>query len=254
MSVNRRFDNQVIQNFTNSIQTLQQLLFRFIQLNQLLARDPSVEFEVADSIPLESGLPLENLRASLEDNNAAILQAKAQQDAAASGLQQAKGMWWPSLNAGVGYSARPSALNPGNTGPDNNGTGTYSVTLSVPIFDQLQSHQAVSIARLQLKQGETQTRQAGESVRSEFEQDRQKYVSGLQRVDLETRNLGVANQQADAAFEQYKVGKITTLALRDAQRLLLDSRSRLITAYQNTKQAELALKRLAGLLVSQGGK
>jgi outer membrane protein TolC len=140
-------------------------------------------------------------------------------------------------------------LNPGNAGPDNNGTGTYSVTLSVPIFDRLQSHQSVSIARLQLRQGETQARQAGENVRAEFEQDRQKYVSGLQRADLETRNLEVAKQQADAAFEQYKVGKITTLALRDAQRLLLDSRSRLITAYQNTKQAELALKRLAGLLV-----
>ena len=30
-----------------------------LRLNQLLARDPALDFEVRDSIPLETGLPLE---------------------------------------------------------------------------------------------------------------------------------------------------------------------------------------------------
>ena len=157
-------------------------------------------------------------------------------------------MWFPSLSAGVGYSAEPSALNSGNN-IRNNGTGTYSVNLTVPIFNQLQDRQAVSIARLQVRQGETQVRLTEENIRAEFEQNRQKYISGLQQVALEESNSDVSRQQAEAALEQYKVGRITSLALRDAQRLLLDARSRLVTAYQNTKQAEIALKRLTGSLV-----
>jgi outer membrane protein len=226
-----------------------------VQLNQLLARDPAMEFEVSDSIPLDSALPVENWKALLEDNNASILQAKAQQDAAASNLRQAKGMWLPSLSAGLGYTSVPSALN-SNSSLDgvysHNGlnlSGTYNVTLSIPIFDQLQTHQAVSIARLQLRSGETQFQSTLETINTEFEQELQNYESGLQQVALEERDLVVVQQQADAAQEQYKVGTITALDLRTADQLLLSAKSQLFTAYQTTKQAEITLKGLAGFLV-----
>lgn len=222
-----------------------------VLLNQLLARDPSLEFEVIDSIPLETGFSPEGLRASLPENNATLLQARAQKEAAASGLQQAKGQRWPSLDAGVDYSATPSGLNSSNTPGINDGNGTYSVKLSVPIFDQLQTRQAVSVARLQLRSGETQVRQVEENVLGEFEVNRRKYLSGLQQVALEERNLEVSKLQAGAANEQFKIGKITALDLRAANQLLLGAQSRLVTARQNTRQSELALKRLAGKLVTE---
>ncbi len=230
-----------------------------IQLNQLLSRDPATEFEVSDSIPLEANLPVESWKNLLEDNNASILQAKAQQDAAASNLSEAKGMWLPSLSAGLGYNAVPSSLNYNSSldaaGPgfySHNGlnlSGTYNVTLSIPIFDQLQTHQAVSLARINLRSGKTQFNLTEESIRAEFEQDLQTYQSGLQQVTLEEGDMQVVEQQAEAAHEQYKVGTITSLDLRAADQLLLNARSQLITAYQNTKQAEIALKRLAGFLI-----
>jgi outer membrane protein len=219
-----------------------------IQLNQLLARAPETDFEVSDSIPVETGLPVEKWRATLADDNSTVLQAQARRNAATSGLGEARGLWWPSLNAGVAYSSTPSSLNSGSTRPDG---ATYSVNLTVPLFDQLRGHQAVSNAKLELRQSETRFQQALEDVRAEFEQEHRKYAAGRQRVDLETRNLDVAIQQADAAQERYKAGSGTALEFRDAQRILLDARSRLATARQNTQQAELALKRLAGALVKE---
>ncbi len=218
------------------------------QLNQILARPVATEFDVDDSIPLASELPLANWKNSLSENNSSILQANAQRNAIASGVNQARGLWLPSLNAGVGYSTTPSALNSGNT--SRSGT-TYSVNLSVPLFDQLKARQGVGDAKLELKQGETRLRQTEENVRAEFEQDEQRFNSGLQQVDLEERNLEVAKQQAEAASERYKAGLTTALEFRDAQRILLEARSRLVTARQNTKQAELALKRLSGALVKE---
>ena len=218
-----------------------------IQLNQLLARDPAMEFETIDSIPVENSLPVATWKNSLGYNNTSILQANAQRNAIASGLSQARGIWWPSLSAGIGYSTTPSALNSGGT-PAKSGT-TYNVNLTVPLFDKLQAHQAVGDAKLELKQGETRLKLTEQNVRAEFEQDEQKYQSGLRQVDLETRNLEVAKLQAEAASERYKAGATTALEFRDAQRILLDARSRLINARQNTLQAELALKRLAGVMV-----
>ena len=218
-----------------------------IQLNQLLARDPAEEFETVDTIPVQENLPVSNRKSALSENNTSILQASAQRDAIASGLSQAKGVWWPSLSAGVGYSTTPSALNSGNT-PAKSGT-TYNVNLSVPLFDKLAAHQQVGDAKLELKHDETRLKLTEQNVRAEFELDGQKYSSGLRQVDLEERNLEVARLQADAAAERYKDGAGTALEFRDAQRILLDAKSRLVNARQNTQQAELALKRLAGVIV-----
>ena len=61
-----------------------------IQLNQLLARAPETDFEVSDSIPVETGLPVEKWRATLADDNSTVLQAQARRNAATSGLGEAR--------------------------------------------------------------------------------------------------------------------------------------------------------------------
>lgn len=220
-----------------------------VQLNQILARPAYTEFDVMDTIPLEPGLPLENWKTSLPENNAAILTASAQRNAVFSGLNQAKGLWLPSLSAGVGYSTTPSSLNSSGV-PDRSGA-SYSINLSVPLFDQLVGHRAVSDARLELRQSDVRLKLAEDNVRAEFEQNQKRFELGLRQVGLEERNLGVAVQQAEAASERYKSGLSTALEFRDAQRILLDARSRLAGARQSVKQAELALKRLAGMLVRE---
>jgi outer membrane protein TolC len=88
-------------------------------------------------------------------------------------------------------------------------------------------------------------------VRAEFEDAAQRHALGLRQVALEDRNLEVARLQAEAARERYRVGSASPLVFRDAQRKLLDAQSRLISARRDAKAAELALKRLAGVLVRE---
>ncbi len=219
------------------------------RLNQILARDPGMSFDVADSIPLEKSLPVEDWRKGLSENNASILQTNAEQEAAVSGLKEARGGWWPDLNAGLAYSVAPGTLNSGSA--PSRDDATYSVNLSVPIFDRLQTRRSVGNARLNLRQGETRVKQREEDVRTEFEQAGQRHATGLRQVALEDRNLEVARLQAEAARERYRVGSSSPLEFRDAQGKFLDAQSRLISARQDTKTAELALKRLAGTLVKE---
>lgn len=218
-----------------------------VRLNQLLAREAAMDFDVADSIPLEQALPLDEWRKGLLENNASVAAARARKTTAAAGVSEARGNWLPTLNTGVSYNSTPDALNSSNVATRDG--LTYRVGLSVPLFDRLATPTAVRQAKIYLRQGETGLRQTEAEAEADFEVARRQYDISLRQLNLEGRNLQVSRLQAEAAQERYKLGASTPLEFRDAQTRLLDAEVRLITARQSTKQAEAALQRLAGVLV-----
>lgn len=223
-----------------------------VRLNQELARDPSLDFEVADSIPLDPALPLDAWRRELGERNASVAFARAQKGAAEAGLASARGLRLPTLSASAGYSAYPEALNPAGVGGRDG--ATYGVNLSVPLFDRLSTPTTVKQARIEARSGATRVAQAESQATADFEVARRRYELGMTRIGLETRNLQVARLQAEAAQARYKLGASSPLEFRDAQTRLLDAEGRLITARQSAKQAEVALRRLAGRMVAEAGK
>lgn len=221
-----------------------------VSLNLLLARDPALEFDVADSIPLQAALPLDDWRKGLAENNASIAEAREQKTSSVYNLSETRGRWLPSLNTGVSYNSTPNLLNSQTGGLGRDGFG-YSVNLSVPLFDKLATPTAVRQAKLNLHGDETRLTQAEAQAAADFEQARRQYQSGLRQISLEERNLQVARLQAEAALERYKLGASSPLEFRDAQTRLLDAEGRLITARQSAKQSEVALQRLSGILIRQ---
>jgi outer membrane protein TolC len=67
-------------------------------------------------------------------------------------------------------------------------------------------------------------------------------------VDLEKDNLSNAEQTLDIALERFRLGTISSLELREAQRSFLESENRLINAEFEAKVAETELLRLSGEL------
>jgi outer membrane protein len=222
-----------------------------LRLNGLLARDPAAAFDVPDTIPVEAGLPLDAWRGALTERNAAVAEARAQVRASEYSVKEARGGRLPSLTGGLGYSTAPDALNSAPATPPNGGDAvTYSLNLSLPLFDGLRTRQGTGAARIGLRQQETGLRQAEQDARTAFAQAEGRYVSGLRQISLEERNLETARLQAEAARERFRAGASSSLEFRDAQQRLLDARGRLASVRQAVKQSELALRRLAGVLAS----
>jgi outer membrane protein TolC len=74
------------------------------------------------------------------------------------------------------------------------------------------------------------------------------YQNNLELVDLERDNLSNAEQTLDIALERFRLGTISSLELREAQRSFLESENRLINAEFEAKVAETELLRLSGEL------
>ncbi|MCD6023140.1 MAG: transporter [Fibrobacteria bacterium] len=221
-----------------------------VRLNQLLARDPAEPFDVEDTIPVEPALPVAAWRGALLQNNTTLREARLQRSASETSLREARGGYSPTVSAGLAYrTSLDSLVNGGGAGTVTASDAlTYSVSLSIPLFDGLRTRQNVVGSRIGLRRQETLLKQSEAQVRADFEQAEGRYVLGLRQIALEEGNLEVARRQAEAARERFRVGSSSSLEFRDAQQKLLSAQSRLATARQSAKLSELALKRLAGAL------
>ena len=71
---------------------------------------------------------------------------------------------------------------------------------------------------------------------------------GKELLLMESENLKVAKSNVELATEQYKIGVISALELRQAQQNLLAAETRYLVARYDAILAEVELKRMCGLL------
>ena len=75
------------------------------------------------------------------------------------------------------------------------------------------------------------------------------YQQAKNLLILEEQNNKLALMNIEIAFENFRIGKISTLELKDVQKSLDDANIRLVNARYDAKTAETELMRLNGMLV-----
>ena len=127
----------------------------------------------------------------------------------------------------------------------------YGITAAVPIFDGFNLRRQEQNARVLEEQRRLQLDQTGLQLDADAATAFAQYQNYLQLLDLEETNIQLARQNVEIALERYRLGLLTPLALREAQRNELDAETRLLDIRYQAKQAELALRRLSGELVRE---
>jgi outer membrane protein TolC len=61
----------------------------------------------------------------------------------------------------------------------------------------------------------------------------------------------IARKNLDISLEKYKLGNITPLEIREAQRNYLDAQSKFFAAQYQSKQAEITLKQITNTISIQ---
>lgn len=219
-----------------------------IALNQLLARDPETEYGVTDRIPIQRGLDEQYLFEKTIAENTELDLARMQQNAADLEVQQIRSERYPEILLNSGYSYNKNEAGGGFI-QFNESTGfSVGLTARVNLFDGFNTNRRVENARINQKNSELQLEESRLLIRSRFRTLFRTYQNNIELVDLEQDNLSNAEQTLDIALERFRLGTISSLELREAQRSFLEAENRLINAQFDAKVAETELLRLSGEL------
>jgi outer membrane protein TolC len=230
-----------------SIEQLKELL------NQLMGVEGKTFYDVFDSIPIDSGITLEEVMNSAQINNPSILVAKKNIDIAKLTLKENKGDFYPTIFFNSAYNfnrlTNATVVNPYSPLFSQNKGFNYGLTATIPILNNFNTRRLVKQAKLGIERSEVSLKSQQLNVELAIYYAFKSYEFQKQSLALEESNIELAKDNVNIAFERFRLGVSTFIELRDAQFSLADAYDRLITARYNTKVAETELLRLKGDLV-----
>jgi outer membrane protein TolC len=242
------------------IQQQEALTTAKINLNNLLGRPPRIDFSPADSIVVARNLDRDAITQAIQQNNPRLQQAKINTEIATYDRKLVHASRFPQIGLTSGYGLNRNVngaaffgtqlvTNTGRTFGYN-----YGLVATVPIFDGFNRNRLAQNARIGEEQSQLALSQTQLQLDATAEQAFAQYQNRLQLLELEEANILLARENVAIALERYRLGLLTPLALREAQRTQLDAEVRLLDIRFQAKQAETVLRRLSGGLVQSSGQ
>ncbi|CAN5919274.1 TolC family protein [soil metagenome] len=222
-----------------------------ITLNEVLGRHPDDNFVPTDTIVLAQTFAsgsLENLSLGL---NPQLQQSKLQQELAYLDLREIRSRRFPVIGLTSSYVFTLSESQAGFVLQNRSLGFNYGFTVGLNIFNGFDNRRLMQNARIQVQNNELAYRQLENTLQSGLARSWSRYQNRMEILELEQANLLLARQNTDIALERYKLGLLTALELREAQRAQLLAQNRLIDILYEAKEAETELRRLTGNLVQE---
>ena len=217
-------------------------------LNELMARDLTSKFTVADSVVADDKLKLDELINLAGQQNPQIQIALINKRVAELNLKQVRAGRYPRIGVTTGYIFANSESSLGFASENKSRGLNYGVSASINLFNGFLQKRNEKIAKLQIENTNVLIQQQTQTINSQLISAYQTYFTNLELVKLEAKNVDIAKQNLDITMEKYRIGTITTLEVRTAQLNYVNAITRNSTAQYNAKVSEVALKVLAGNL------
>lgn len=225
-----------------------------IVLNELLARDPEIAYEVDQQIPLKQQLVYVDLEQEVLAHNLALSVARTNQEVAELEIKEIQGERYPEINLNLGYGYNRNESASGILEFSESDGLTYGISANVGLFEGFNLNRRVQNAKIAFKNQQLAVEEQKKQVEAALSSVYQNYANALKLVDLESKNMTYAEQSVEIALERFELGTINSLELREAQRTLISAENRLIQAQYEAKIAETELMRLSGMLTGQKGE
>ncbi|RYY30087.1 MAG: TolC family protein [Sphingobacteriaceae bacterium] len=232
-------------NFLVQVQSFQTTK---ISLNRLLVRNLTTDFSVPDTIQNQDQLVLGDILSKAQTANPAILISQINKRLTEITLRQVRSTRYPVVGVNSGYNFSNSTTPAGFTRTQNSKGLNYGLTASVNIFDGFNQTRRERVAKLQINGADIQLNQVQQQVEAQVNSLYINYLSGLDLIRLEKSNVEIAKQNLEISLEKYRLGNITPLEVREAQRNYLDAQTRFFNDQYQTKLAEVSLKEITGTI------
>lgn len=215
-------------------------------LNELMARDLTIQFRVVDSVTIDNSLKLPDLMSLAGQQNPQIQVALINKRVAELNLKQVRANRYPQIRLNTGYTISDTESSLGFARETSGKGFNYGVTASINVFNGFLQNRNERIAKIQIESSDLLIQQQSQAINSQLISAYQTYLTNLDLVALEQKNEDIARQNLDITMEKYRIGTITTLEVRTAQLNFVNAITRYSTARYQAKVSEVNLKELAG--------
>ncbi len=240
-----------------STQLRQQTLITQLKgdLNRLMAVDKGIDYEVLDSIPIDTTLTLIEIKNNIAETSPGLLFTKKNIDIANITLKEKRAERLPTVSFNSAYNFTQTnnntVINQFSPLYNQNKGFNYGLITTIPIFNNYISKRNIKQAQADIDFRRLTYENQISLLNTSIENYYRTYELQKKQLLLEETNISLAKENVFIAYERYKQGVTTFLELREAQKSLEDAYNRLIAARYETKLAEIELLRLKGDLVKR---
>lgn len=218
-----------------------------LALAAALGREAAVSQEADTSSALPSApLDLATLNAGLEERQPEVRLAEAESELAAVQLRQATSLYYPRLDATVGYNYTQTLSDVGSAIEQRSIGPRAGVTLTIPLFDGELPWRVYDRGRFAVNAADLRLREARFAARAEVERAHAAWVALDSAAVLEREGLGYARENLDLTWRRWKSGNLSYLEARLAQVKYLDAFTRSENSAYDAFRARLDVLRAAG--------
>ena len=222
-------------------------------LNELMDVNKGVDYEVLDTIPVDTTLTLDGVKENIADSSPALLLAKKNIDVANIALREVHAQKLPTVSFTSAYNFsqtnNSTVINTFSPLYNQNKGFNYGLTASIPIFNNYTAKRNLRLAQADINNRTLLLQSQLSQINTTVENTFRTYQLQKQELALEDSNIILAKENVFIAYERYKQGVTTFIELREAQKSLSDAYDRLIAARYNLKVAETELKKIRGELL-----
>ncbi|MEO5985096.1 MAG: TolC family protein [Ferruginibacter sp.] len=223
------------------------------ELNQLISFKAGTTYEVADSIPINTGLVAGDIFSYAEVNNTALMVAKQNISIANLSLKERKAERFPvvGVNAAYNFSKTNNQAVVNNFTPlfNRNFGFNYGLNASIPILNGFNVRRQIREAEFDIQYRQLLYDYELSRTQTGISTAFKNYELQKKTLALEEENIILAKENVYISVERLRLGVTTSLELRETQRSLEEAYNRLIAARYNTKVAETQLLKLKGDII-----
>lgn len=220
-----------------------------VLLNELMARDVHMEFDVENDIVVDQFLDFEELSGSAQALNPDLKMALLDQQLAQLQVKLVNGQRYPVVSLNSAYTRSQSNNALGFTTESRNAGLNFGVTASLNLFNGFIQRKNERNAEVNLRSAGLVVEEVSKRVEAGLLSAYRTYQTNLELVRLERVNRDIAQENLDITLEKFRLGSIAPLEFREAQRNFVDASTRYSVALYQAKMAEIGLKQIAGTLV-----
>jgi outer membrane protein len=219
-----------------------------INLNHLLARPANIEFEVPESFDVNALLIKPTIEEKMLAQNTSLQLSLQDETLAQLTLREIRGRHAPSIGFNMGYNFINQSSESGFMQSNRQSGITYGLNANLRLLDGLNTRRERQNADILLESSRIRTKSIISELKAELELNYSSYLNKLRLITMETQNLRAAAENLDIATERYRLGDLSGIEFREAQRNYMSAEARLLTVKLEAKILELNLLQLAGEL------